>query len=563
MTRCRFPVPGSDTTKKHLLRKEQGNCLYRSGKASLQQRTVRKLTGKETWYREDRKRKRDEYDDWEEAQRTSRRQKTGKEEEKVKERNRIVAVMFVPYTPKGELARRMREVETDMEKHTGIKLKIVERSGTKLIDLIHKADPWEGQDCGRDKCILCETKQKTGKFLSQDCHKRCIVYETWCLTCEERGRKAIEEDENLDEETRNRKMREMKVYKYVGESSRSFYERGLEHLRDLEELKMDSHMLKHYFEKHGEEEMEEMKFGGRIVDKPRTAFNRQISESVTIQHEKKKNVILNSKSEYNRCALPRLTANLGEIPMEKLEKKKREEKEEERKLQGKIRDLRIRISKTRRELPRENQQPAQKKRKTGTITYRRVINMDMEGEKRKNENDTETEKKTTNGSKRIRKLEVREMELPEGLEYEGGRRKTDEELAEEWKERLREREIWMQEEETRRVERIEKARKLQRGWELMRMCKEMIEENGEKWKKTKERRDMEKREELEKRERQRRAAEKREITMEKIQKKRIQQKITEKLNILPENRRKLIEREEEREKKLLMEEAEKELWRKW
>ena len=190
---------------------------------------MRKLTGKETWYREDRKRKRDEYDDWEEAQRTSRRQKTGTGEEKGKERNRIVAVMFVPYTPKGELARRMREVETDMEKHTGIKLKIVERSGTKLIDLIHKADPWEGQDCGRDKCILCETKQKTGKFLSQDCHKRCVVYETWCLTCEERGRKEIEEDETLDEETRNRKLREMKVYKYVGESSRSFYERGLLH----------------------------------------------------------------------------------------------------------------------------------------------------------------------------------------------------------------------------------------------------------------------------------------------------------------------------------------------
>ena len=63
--------------------------------------------------------------------------------------------------------------------------------------------------------------------------------------------------------------------------------------------------------------MEEMKFGGRIVDKPRTAFNRQISESVTIQRQKKKNIILNSKSEYNRCALPRLTANLGEVPEEK------------------------------------------------------------------------------------------------------------------------------------------------------------------------------------------------------------------------------------------------------
>ena len=127
--------------------------MYRSGAASLHKRTTRKLIGKETWYREDKQRDRDEYDEWEDKQKRSRTRKRGENEGK--ERNRIVAVMFVPYTPKGELAKRLREVENDMEKHTGNKLKIVERSGTKLIDLIHKSDPWEGQDCGREKCILC------------------------------------------------------------------------------------------------------------------------------------------------------------------------------------------------------------------------------------------------------------------------------------------------------------------------------------------------------------------------------------------------------------------------
>ena len=305
---------------------EQGGALYRSGAASLQFRTTRKLIGKETWYKEERKRTRDEYDDWEETQRSMKRRKKGGERGGEEEGNRVTAVMFVPYTPRGELAKRLREVETDMEKHTGNKLKIVERSGTKLIDLIHKSDPWEGEDCGREGCILCITKQRTGKYLSQDCHRRCIVYETWCLTCEERGIKEIEEDDTIDEEMRNRRIREMRRYNYIGESSRSLYERGLEHLRDLEELKMDSHMLKHYFDKHAEEELEKMKFGGRIIDKPRTAFNRQISESVTIQHQKQKSFIINSKSEYNRCALPRLTANLGEIPVEKLEKRRKKKK---------------------------------------------------------------------------------------------------------------------------------------------------------------------------------------------------------------------------------------------
>ena len=70
-------------------------------------------------------------------------------------------------------------------------------------------------------------------------------------------------------------------------------------------------------------------------------------------------------------------------------------------------------------------------------------------------------------------------------------------------------------------------------------------------------------EHLEKSERLGRAAVRREETLELIEKRQIQQKITENLKLLPENRRKIIEKEEERKRSLLMEEAENELWRKW
>ena len=89
----------------------------------------------------------------------------------------------------------------------------------------------------------------------------------------------------------------------------------------MEELKPDSHMVKHYFDQHQEEEIEDMRFGARIVKQARTAFNRQIGESVVIQNSKGHH-ILNSKSEYNRCALPRLTAKLGEVTLASLEKEK-------------------------------------------------------------------------------------------------------------------------------------------------------------------------------------------------------------------------------------------------
>ena len=65
--------------------------------------------------------------------------------------------MFVPYTRRGELAKRLREAEEDLGEQTGVKIKIVERTGRRLVDLLHKADPWQGQDCGRPKCLLCMT----------------------------------------------------------------------------------------------------------------------------------------------------------------------------------------------------------------------------------------------------------------------------------------------------------------------------------------------------------------------------------------------------------------------
>ena len=81
------------------------------------------------------------------------------------------------------------------------------------------------------------------------------------------------------------------------------------------------------------------------------------------------------------------------------------------------------------------------------------------------------------------------------MEYDGGRKKSDEELAEEWNIRRKEIEENLLREEAEREERIERAGRMQKGWELMRLCRQMIEENGEKWKKSKERRDMERSEE--------------------------------------------------------------------
>ena len=101
------------------------------------------------------------------------------------------AVIFVPFTTHNALAKSMREAEEKLGKLTGYKLKVVERAGTKLDDILHKSDPLQGIDCRRRSCLLCTTKSKTGKNSSQDCYKRSCVYEIWCMKCYEKKRRSL------------------------------------------------------------------------------------------------------------------------------------------------------------------------------------------------------------------------------------------------------------------------------------------------------------------------------------------------------------------------------------
>ena len=97
----------------------------------------------------------------------------------------VRAVMFVPYTVGIELAKRLRDAKAKIQDMTGYRLRIVERAGLKLEDILNEAKPWLGQVCKRDKCLLCLNKSRTGKNSTQDCFRCCLVYETWCLTCYE------------------------------------------------------------------------------------------------------------------------------------------------------------------------------------------------------------------------------------------------------------------------------------------------------------------------------------------------------------------------------------------
>ena len=136
-------------------------------------------------------------------------------------------VLFIPNTPGGILADRLRQTEKQLMELTGERVKIVERGGCSMKQILHKSNPWAGAFCGRPECFPCKSGDEKG-----DCFKRNIVYETFCLDCKKEGKDMV----------------------YVGESSRTSFERGKEHQEDYRKMTEDSHMCKHAEnEHHGQE----------------------------------------------------------------------------------------------------------------------------------------------------------------------------------------------------------------------------------------------------------------------------------------------------------------------
>ena len=136
--------------------------------------------------------------------------------------------MFLPYTKGSVLARVLKENKKRLFPMTKNKVKIVERTGVKLVDLLIKSDPWEGQDCERRNCFLCITRQQTEKNESQPCTKRSLIYETWCLMCKAKDKKL--ENQINDQHELKKIIRNIRLHKYLGETNRSELVRGWQHL---------------------------------------------------------------------------------------------------------------------------------------------------------------------------------------------------------------------------------------------------------------------------------------------------------------------------------------------
>ena len=261
-------------------REGKGN-IHRPAAEGAAARNRAKLLGKTTWFKPRKNKEQSENPSEARQCPASRPRRAGKLAKPVlPDRNdkqmRTTSVLFVEQTPGGELASRYRQAESNLSAITGFRIKVVEKTGTAVKNILHKSNPWEDGFCSRVSCYPCQTGDE------KSCFTRNIVYTSQCVPCKETG----------------------KVKVYIGETSRSAHERGGEHEADLRKKKPDSHIVKHQETDHNGET--EAKFQFRVSATFQSALTRQITEAVMIRRQGEGSV-LNSKGVYNRCSLPRLT----------------------------------------------------------------------------------------------------------------------------------------------------------------------------------------------------------------------------------------------------------------
>ena len=178
-------------------------------------------------------------------------------------------VLFVPTTPDGEL-KRMYEREI---RRSGIRMKVVEKTGRTLKSQLQTSNPFREPNCGREDCFVCTT------FGQGNCNTEGITYRIDCGSGDcEKGN-------------------------YKGETAFNAYTRGKEHASRLAARDLsNSPLWRHCMEQHGGEPQT---FLMSVTGSYRNdTMLRQITEAVQINNTDP-NERMNDRSEWNMTRVPR------------------------------------------------------------------------------------------------------------------------------------------------------------------------------------------------------------------------------------------------------------------
>ena len=132
-----------------------GMKKFRTGEESLLSRIRKKLVENTEWYKKKKEGEEEEGEKedgeslenneakaWKHWRKGGRRKRESRKEGIMHTTSdTIQGVMFIAHTEKSELAKRVREKLLKFEEISRIRIKLVERIGSKIVDLVHKSDP--------------------------------------------------------------------------------------------------------------------------------------------------------------------------------------------------------------------------------------------------------------------------------------------------------------------------------------------------------------------------------------------------------------------------------------
>ena len=167
--------------------------------------------------------------------------------------------------------------EEELNRNSKLSIKVVEKGGVKLKNILIKKDPFEKPKCNTNMCPICH--QTEFSVVNENdripCGTSNVGYRWICLKCKST---------------------------YEGESARQNSVRALEHLNDLHKQKTNSPLMKHLKVHHPEGGV---KFKFQTTKRFFDALSRQADEAVRINNASSAQLI-NSKSEFNSAPIGRV-----------------------------------------------------------------------------------------------------------------------------------------------------------------------------------------------------------------------------------------------------------------
>ena len=185
------------------------------------------------------------------------------------------APLIIDSTATGKLESDIKSILSEASRKSNINIKLVVRGGRK-ISKNAPSDPFASRLCSRDSCKVCTSVDSKG-----GCKQASIGYTLSCDPCAQ---------ENIEAT-------------YQGESSKSAYERGMQHSQGLLKKAEDNPIWKHSQLHHGSDN--KIGFNMQVTGRFSKPMIRQENEAIRIRESQAVHE-MNSRSEYHQPVIIRL-----------------------------------------------------------------------------------------------------------------------------------------------------------------------------------------------------------------------------------------------------------------